>query len=433
MAPPPLPSAAMTVPEEDSSRPRKGRRASTRIRTCSGGTAAERLTDDILVEILSRVPAKSLCRFKCVSPHWLGLTKDPHHRKKLPQTVAGFFHDSTSEEAEGLLESRVDFTNIGGTQRRPPVDTSFAFLPGHRRFDLLDCRNGLLLFRWFDASAESCLEFRYLVCNPATEKWAALPECHQAAVLGAALNPEERTVRLAFDPAVSPHFHVFLLEDQHDICHSISYLATWSPVYYSSRTSVAVYSSETGGWVHKRKTWDQQISITRRQSSTVFLDGKLHLHAYDRELSSFCLAAVDTDAETWTNFAVPGGTIEGFIQLSQGRLHYANLQRAGQDGFSNRLAVYVLQDYEKKEWILKHSIHTFDLARSIHVVFDGGFDWIVIHPQYNLIYFTLGWDSKFICYDMDRRQAQVICNLEECKKPYLPYVPLYAELPSLPM
>lgn len=108
--------------------------------------AAERLTDDILVEILSRVPAKSLCRFKCVSPHWLGLTQDPHHRKKLPQTLTGFFHseDGSTSEDHRLLESPVKFTNLGGTQHRPPVDTSFAFLPDkYKRFDLLDCCNGL--------------------------------------------------------------------------------------------------------------------------------------------------------------------------------------------------------------------------------------------------------------------------------------------------
>ncbi|CAM0953987.1 unnamed protein product [Alopecurus aequalis] len=47
-------------------------------------TSAERLTDDLLVEILSCLPAKSICRFKCVSCHWLQLIDHPDHRKKLP-------------------------------------------------------------------------------------------------------------------------------------------------------------------------------------------------------------------------------------------------------------------------------------------------------------------------------------------------------------
>jgi hypothetical protein len=35
------------------------------------------------VEILSCVPIKSLCRFKCVSKAWRDLIADPFNRKKL--------------------------------------------------------------------------------------------------------------------------------------------------------------------------------------------------------------------------------------------------------------------------------------------------------------------------------------------------------------
>ncbi|TVU45991.1 hypothetical protein EJB05_05502, partial [Eragrostis curvula] len=55
---------------------------------------AANLTDDIIVEILSRLPVKSICRFKCVSPHWSALISHPDHRRKLPQTLAGLFHCS---------------------------------------------------------------------------------------------------------------------------------------------------------------------------------------------------------------------------------------------------------------------------------------------------------------------------------------------------
>ncbi|KAF8722243.1 hypothetical protein HU200_022551 [Digitaria exilis] len=58
----------------------------------SAATAAADLTDDLIVEILSRLPVKSICRFKCVSRHWRGLISDPAHRKKLPQTLSGFFY-----------------------------------------------------------------------------------------------------------------------------------------------------------------------------------------------------------------------------------------------------------------------------------------------------------------------------------------------------
>ncbi|KAE8789051.1 F-box protein [Hordeum vulgare] len=97
----------------DRSSPREDGRISTRIRSSSSPprgseTAAERLTDDLIVEILSRVPAKSLCRFKCVSKHWLGLTNDRSYRRKLPQTLTGFY------QGIKLVDSALPFTNLSG-------------------------------------------------------------------------------------------------------------------------------------------------------------------------------------------------------------------------------------------------------------------------------------------------------------------------------
>ncbi|XP_010240438.1 F-box protein At5g07610 isoform X1 [Brachypodium distachyon] len=192
--------------------------------------AVDGITDDILVEILSRVPAKSLCRFKCVSKHWLGLTNDRNYLKKLPQTLTGFFYSSTTEGQ--FLESPIVFTSLSGSHGCPPIDTSFAFLPSHQRLNLLDCCNGLLLFRWYDVYAKDNQflaqkkknkkdnQFRYVVCNLATEKWTVLPDSGQAdkpSTLSTAC-----TARLGFDPAVSPHFHVFELEEEERALSSVS-------------------------------------------------------------------------------------------------------------------------------------------------------------------------------------------------------------------
>ncbi|KQK17009.1 hypothetical protein BRADI_1g31930v3 [Brachypodium distachyon] len=340
--------------------------------------AVDGITDDILVEILSRVPAKSLCRFKCVSKHWLGLTNDRNYLKKLPQTLTGFFYSSTTEGQ--FLESPIVFTSLSGSHGCPPIDTSFAFLPSHQRLNLLDCCNGLLLFRWYDVYAKDNQflaqkkknkkdnQFRYVVCNLATEKWTVLPDSGQAdkpSTLSTAC-----TARLGFDPAVSPHFHVFELEEEERALSSVS-----SPE------------------------------------------------------SANCLAAVDTEAETWTNFAVPDGLLDGFVQCSQGRLHYANFQ-GGENGVACRLVVYVLEDYDSKEWILKHSVEKSYIFKGMSVCLDD-LDWIAIHPQHNLIFFTLASIncSTFMSYNMDSQQLKVICDLEGGGPPYLPYMPLYAELP----
>uniref|UniRef100_A0A453SSG6 F-box domain-containing protein n=1 Tax=Aegilops tauschii subsp. strangulata TaxID=200361 RepID=A0A453SSG6_AEGTS len=131
----------MSVPAE-SSHPGEEGRASPHARyTKQSGTATDRLTDDLLVEILSRVPAKSLFRFRCVSSHWLALIDHPYHRKRLPQTPAGFFYDN-KYTVEWFLQPPLHFTSFPG-KRCPPIDTSCSFLPNHERIHLLDCCNGL--------------------------------------------------------------------------------------------------------------------------------------------------------------------------------------------------------------------------------------------------------------------------------------------------
>ncbi|XP_047057212.1 F-box protein At5g07610-like [Lolium rigidum] len=348
------------------------------------GTAAERLTDDLLLEILSRVPAKSLCRFKCVSSHWLGLIDHPDHRKNLPQTLAGFFYTrSTVDEWVRGLESPVHFASVSGRRR----ETSFAFLSNrHPRLDLLHCCNGLLLGCWYDASNQGN-EFGYVVFNPANEKWVALPSSDHSEFI---------RPRLGFDPAFSPHFHVFEWVDEQDF--------EWESDEREDPdlAGVAVYSSETGEWAYKEKTWNQHIRLTD-DPATVFLNGYLHFLADDQELSD-CLAV-----------------------RSQGRLNYANFRR-DEDGAALRLAVYVLENYQSREWILTHSVETSYLFGGVDVQLDVDFCWIAIHPDCNLVFFTVGCDNTLVCYNMDRRQVKVISNLEGGNWRYLPYVPSYAEL-----
>ncbi|KAF7104092.1 hypothetical protein CFC21_105017 [Triticum aestivum] len=343
--------------------------------------AAERLADDLLVEILARVPARSVCRFKCVSKDWLSLIDHPDHHRKLPQTLAGFFY-ARSDNRELPLETEVRFAGVSGN-RCPPVDTSFAFLPSHRRVDLLDCCNGLLLCRWYGVSALGD-EFCYIVCNPATKEWVSLPDRSHENKVG--------IERLGFDPTMSSHFYVFVLLEN---VNFNAYLA-----------EVEVYSSETKRWVYKEIGWNKRIVLPAEQPSAVFLNGCLHFYSFDHETYN-CLAVVDTKGETWMPFGVPGGLVDGFVQQSQGYLHYANFQN---DGHSDvvRQVVYVLEDYDSQEWIMKHNIEEMSyIFGGINSLLNGDFIWIAIHPECNLVFFNVGRDTTLICYNMDRRQ--VVC------------------------
>ncbi|XP_044429298.1 F-box protein At5g07610-like [Triticum aestivum] len=324
----------------DRARPWEDGLKSTRIRSSSpppsgSETAAERLTDDLLVEILSRVPGRSLCRFKCVSKHWLGLINDRTYRRKFPRTLTGFFFSSTTEEQ--LVHPVLPFTNLSGSRS----STSLTFLPNGLNAFLLDCCNGLLLY---DVSSHLGKR-RYVVCNPATGEWTELPHCDHAGWVG--------IVHLGFDPAVSPHFYVFLLTDQLngfglpgvDVC---SY----------------VYSSETERWVHQEKKWYWDIDLVRVHSAA-YLNGCLHFFA-EVNHNTLCLAA-DKEAGTMIYSHVPPLN-DGFMQQSQGCLYYAGFGRDDNDDHVVRLLVYVLEDYNNKEWILKHSIESSHLLGGRHDV-----------------------------------------------------------------
>ncbi|KAM3215317.1 hypothetical protein ACQJBY_067361 [Aegilops geniculata] len=404
------------------------------VRALPGGPSAGRLIDDILVEILSRVPAKELCRCKCVSKHWFGLIHHPDHRKRLPQTLAGFFYGSSAgATAQRLLELPFRFTSVSG-DRRLPFGTKLSFLPNHHLpVDLLDSCNGLLLCRCYHVSG-GIGAFHYVVCNPATEKWVLLPNSGKD-------SSEVATTSLGFDPALSPHFHVFELVVEQNYTQD------------TELCGVAVYSSETGEWIYKEKRWNR---ASRRSSATVFLDGLLFFRALDLDYHD-CVAAVDTKGETWMKFRVPGGQVDdfgladgfvqqmlfrvpggpaddfglahGFIQRSQGCLHFANFQM-DEGGIGIRLVVYVLENYQSEEWIVKHSIRTSDICGWTDLWLDADFDFIAIHPECNLLFFIAG-GVTLMCYNMDNRQVKVISYLGGAKPLFLPYVPLYRESLSL--
>uniref|UniRef100_A0A0D9WDC7 F-box domain-containing protein n=1 Tax=Leersia perrieri TaxID=77586 RepID=A0A0D9WDC7_9ORYZ len=184
----------------------------------------EKLTgnDDLLVEILSRVPYKSLIRSKLVSRRWRRVISDPDHRRRLPRyhlnsTIAGFFYKNKLD---------LPFYGLPDAVSQPLIDPSFSFLPKCDRLQLLASCNGLLLLCLWSKLTDP-KKFNYVVCNPATKKWAALPES-----TGRLIKP-----RLGFDPTVSSHFHVFELE------------MDWLVNIFCGKSQVAglrIYSSKTG-------------------------------------------------------------------------------------------------------------------------------------------------------------------------------------------
>ena len=103
--------------------------------------AVAELTDDVLVDIISRVPVKLICRCKMVCRRWRDLISHPEHRRRLPQTLEGFF--CMSYDGNRFPKMARHFTNVSGTGE-PLIDPSLSFLPRYESTDIVDSCNGLL-------------------------------------------------------------------------------------------------------------------------------------------------------------------------------------------------------------------------------------------------------------------------------------------------
>ncbi|XP_062199585.1 F-box protein At5g07610-like [Phragmites australis] len=370
--------------------------------------AAASFTEDLVLEILSWLPAKALHRFKCVSRQWFGLISNPDHRTKLDQTLAGFFYIGyTCGGPKDIPVKSLRFSSARAGPGGPPplIDPSVLSAPRFcENVHRVDCSNGLLLRCWKPGARNG---FCYAVCNPATDEWAALPD---SPTCGAGCC----TVRLAFDPAASPRvFRVF------------EFASGAGP--RGRTTTVEIYSSETGAWTHRECGWENGAGVTLRdESSSVFFDGMLRLAPINP-----VIVAVDGDGKTWTSAPKPsdpdddgflGGPAPGFIAQSQGRLHFLNTLEYDH----MKLCVWELDD--SGVWAKKHSVNLREL-------FAGRWDYRVglkysvigIHPDCNIVYFLQGENHTLVSYAMARGEGCVIRDLGYTNYvPYLPYVPLFS-------
>jgi len=157
------------------------------------------LTDDLLVEIVSRLPLKSFCHFKCVCKTWLSFLSDPHYRQKLPRTPVGVLYQNFEHG------SAIHLARLPSSDKH--IDTTLSFVPCYDHpIELKDCSNGLILC--YHGGTHSKEIFDAIVCNPATQEWMALPNTEPRSDVLFYAN-----IKLCFDPLWSQHFYVFKFEE----------------------------------------------------------------------------------------------------------------------------------------------------------------------------------------------------------------------------
>jgi len=95
------------------------------------------------------------------------------------------------------------------------------------------------------------------------------------------------------------------------------------------------------------------------------------------------------------------------------------------------LSIWVLQDYDTEEWVLKHNVSFMQLFGRTSCQVEHDYSMIAIHPDRNLIFFFQDWDLKLKSYDMDSKEVRTLRTLGVGRQNILPYVPYFKESPVL--
>lgn len=327
------------------------------------------LGEDLLTEVLVRLPHKSLARFQCVSTTWRVLISGDYLRRRLPLITSGvLFHDgpprpgkqaytyacaSPSSSAQDGVEDR------GGSGVE---EADMGFFPCHATSSIIDGCNGLLLYYAAPAA--------FHVVNPTTRRWAALPAPRQRTLLSV----------LAFDPCASPHYKV--------VC-----FARWLP----RGACVEVFDSESGAW--RERELDFGID-TDAMSATMHCSGAaIHVLAYSGhvvriDLAGAGMACAVTALPAPVSYRARAGHCRG-------RLRYASSDGA-------RLSLWELRDAEgsQSQWALKHELGVRDLVScdaSGTCQSNKTFLFMAFHPEKEVVY--LWTPGKLVAFDLEQRRV----------------------------
>ncbi|XP_020677113.1 putative F-box protein At3g10240 [Dendrobium catenatum] len=319
------------------------------------------LTNDLLIEILTKLPLKCIYRYKCVSRSWQRLIADRYVATRLPLILSGVFYRSGPEDLK--LEPRYGCNSNGCF-----YETDFSYLPFYHNSSIIDCNNGLLLFYRSIPSA-------FHVCNPTTKTWAALPKPRGNSQLSI----------LAFDAYKSPYYKV--------VCFS-----GWQ----AQGGQLEVFSSETDQWVEHSLNWG--VDTNSLSASMHYFDGVLYVlalpgHVACIDLEKMCSNVIELpeDMKQDTSLGNSGGFLHCTINDA------------------NELRIWVLKGMK---WALKNKVSVSGILKwngdcrdmsSANFLHHGQFKFLAFHPKEDVVYLWVM--GKLMSYDLCKKRFGLVCEL----------------------
>ncbi|KAM0905204.1 hypothetical protein ACQ4PT_017499 [Festuca glaucescens] len=378
---------------------------------------AAKLTDDLVVDILSWLEYKPFCRCKCAYKAWSALSSDPDYSKKLPNKV------TTGLLYQGHKNSAITLVSL--FQQLGQIDGILADVPHYEHLEFLDCCNGLVLCKYSSNYTTPGI-CRFVMCNPATRQWRIIPDTHPKTD-----DPRYVTI-LAFDPSWSPQFYIFNFHMEH--LHGLILGTSKLEIFWSGSTT----------WLVDDK-WDSDIVVSHMSHS--FLHGMLYAGTTEQQVVVFEGLEEMSDGTLpyhWfidlpsDSFYMDAFT-HGCFGKSSGKLHYA---LPGEDGCS--IVVWTLDEYAYglRTWIVKCQLSMADaFGRDDFVHYDGvdgegnlfsNYDyWIIaLDLEKDLVFLSDRRREKLLSYNISTGELNEIRDdFEHCQ--YYAYAPCYSKLPAL--
>lgn len=338
------------------------------------------LPDDLLIDIISRLPPKAFFRCKSVSKSFRTLSTEAFRlNKRFLPSVCGLFHDTLNWYGD----IRFGFAEVSTAASRD-VDISLRVLPSHDNMKIVDCCNGLLLVQVWNVQVQK----RLYVYNPATHNilaaWSVPP-------------PKDwwsfyETFSLAFDPRVSSHFYV--------VC-----FRGWSTNDEVDLNFFQTFSSKTGKWRSQKKLGsDCKIKVW---NNGTFIGGKVY-----RLASMNKIVTIDPSKNSFQVIQLPNiqHILRPQIGQSRGYLHFLTV-------VEHSLQIWILDN--QQQWVPKHQL-TFNEVFGVpgygllnYEMFFATVNFenpVALHPEEDIL-FVPSASGKLVSFDLKTHRRRELCKL----------------------
>ncbi|XP_050211832.1 putative F-box protein At3g16210 [Mercurialis annua] len=370
--------------------------------------------EELLIEILLRVPPKPLTKFKCVSKQWLSLISD----SKFCHSYARI-----SPKFSLLVDDDMFCSKFQVIPLNPPtrivnniVVRDFLKIYGHAK--IVQSCNGLLLCQSSFLSNPHTDDFTfdghlrcvaYIVCNPTTGQLRRIV-CPSSLSPPSSPNPNLKysdalfSVCLGFNPRISNHYKViFIFDWDWDLC--VKKHPTHKPF------EIFIYSSETQSWSwHRIEAVDYGTKLMRNNNNPFCFNDAIHWVRYRSLDHTGIVLRFDSDTIVFKTINVPYFNFLGFGEYRE------NLQMITREGDYSSLKFNIWEvasDYSKVS--IRYSIDLESVKR-VHP------DWnfspssifsIICGEDIKDTTFVISVENMAVSYNHSDGTFEMICDVEQ--------------------